>query len=512
MMLRKSNSRPGYTLLAVLLIVMILSLTAYRFSDYMTSEEALAIRTAQQSKAKANAVSGVHYAMGMLADPGTMATRLAGNPFDNPGEFQNIALGSITDEGTGQAEFTLINVVPDELGGGTYQMRYGVSDESAKLNINTMIQLDKAGDVLYTALMKLQDMTPEIADAIVDWVDDDDLPRPAGAESETYLALPNPYSCKNAPLNSIEELLQVRGVTPLLLFGSDRNRNGVLDPDEEVNAPLSRGWVDFLTCYGREINVDPEGVERVYLRERNVTPVMEAMGAVAGEELTYYVAAAMLYGTESIDKAPSGTTEVGNLDNLKAAVDASLSGDDKAQNRPKTLTSLVNTRVSLPKSPNAKDDAPTIIIESPLNDNKQQASALPELMAYTTTSKEYEMTPRININTAPREVLLGIPGFTESDVDAILTTRPGLNPLDLSTTTGAWVITQAKVPIANYQQAEKYITGETMTYRIHSVGHFTNAGVSARVEAVIDTNLGHPRMVYFRDLTDLGRGFQLGGQ
>jgi hypothetical protein len=29
------------------------------------------------------------------------------------------------------------------------------------------------------------------------------------------------------------------------------------------------------------------------------------------------------------------------------------------------------------------------------------------------------------------------------------------------------------------------------------------------VEAVIDANQGHPRIVYFRDLSDLGRGFEL---
>lgn len=511
MMLQVKQRRRGYTLLAVLLIVMILSLTAYRFSDYMSSEQALATRTTQQSKARANAASGVHYAMGMLADPATMAALLGGNPFDNPAEFQNVAVGA-SDDTSGQSEFTLINVVPDSVGGGTYQLRYGVSDESAKLNINTLIQLDKAGDVLYAALMKLPEMTPEVADAIVDWVDEDDIPRPTGAETETYLSLPNPYSCKNAPLNSIEELLQVQGVTPLLLFGSDRNRNGLLDPDEEMNAPLTRGWVDYLTCYGRQVNVDPDGLPRIYLRERNVGPVMEGMAAVASEELTYYVAAAMLYGTKKTTDKVSGTTEVGNLDQLKEAVDATMAKSDKAKNRPKTLMSLVDTRVELPKASGASKDAPTIIIESPLNESTQQSTSLPELMAFTTTTKDYEMPPRVNVNTAPREVLLGIPGFTDVDVEAILAARSSLNPLDLSTTTGAWIITQARVPIANYQSAEKYITGETMTYRINSIGHFTNNGVAARVEAVIDTNLGHPRIVYFRDLTDLGRGFQVGGQ
>src|SRR5688500_17847294 len=54
----------------------------------------------------------------------------------------------------------------------------------------------------------------ELAQAIMDWRDPDDLARPRGAEREAYerrgrLALP-----ANGPFREVEELLQVEGMTP----------------------------------------------------------------------------------------------------------------------------------------------------------------------------------------------------------------------------------------------------------------------------------------------------------
>ena len=84
-----------------------------------------------------------------------------------------------------------------------------------------------------TVLMKLPNMTEDIANAILDWIDADDDAAPGGAENEYYIGLSPAYRCKNGPLDSLEELLLVQGVTPELLFGNDRNRNGMLDPDED---------------------------------------------------------------------------------------------------------------------------------------------------------------------------------------------------------------------------------------------------------------------------------------
>lgn len=75
-------------------------------------------------------------------------------------------------------------------------------------------------------------MTYELADAILDFIDDDETSRTNGCESEYYNGLQPSYSSKNSPLESLDELLLVRGVSSEYLYGEDFNRNGLLDPNE----------------------------------------------------------------------------------------------------------------------------------------------------------------------------------------------------------------------------------------------------------------------------------------
>ena len=49
----------------------------------------------------------------------------------------------------------------------------------------------------------------------------------------------------------------------------------------------------------------------------------------------------------------------------------------------------------------------------------------------------------------------------------------------------------------------------SQVYRFQSVGTFEGGGPAFRIEAVIDTNAGRPRIVYRRDLTELRQGFVL---
>lgn len=143
-----------------------------------------------------------------------------------------------------------------------------VLDEAGKLNVNTATK---------EQLMALPYMEDQIADAILDWRDQDDNPRAEGAEMGYYENVPFAYTIRNAPFRTVRELLQVKGVTEDLLYGEDTNLNGQLDYNEmdgEISPPadngddyLDKGWVAYLTCYSYENNVDAQGNRRVNINE-----------------------------------------------------------------------------------------------------------------------------------------------------------------------------------------------------------------------------------------------------
>ncbi|WP_088253362.1 type II secretion system protein GspK [Fimbriiglobus ruber] len=581
----RTTRRVGFALIAVLIVVSVLSLAAYRFAESMTSEYQVAVRTTEAAQAKTFAASGVHYVAGMLADPNTFNGTLAGNPYDNQGVFANVTVS--TDGPKGGGRFSLIAVGDTFTGTGEsrYMIRYGVTDEAAKINVNSMLQLDPTGNTLYTALMTLPNMTPNIADSIVDWVDSDEIPRTNGSESSYYQGLSQPYRSKNAPLNSLDELLLVNGVTPQLLYGNDRNRNGKMDTGEADGNDFGRGWSEFLTPYGRELDVDINGNQRINLNDSTTDPNTQSqlLTQALGQAMSDYIMAARMYGTTSTassttsssssgsstsgssttqsgssgssgnsgsgssgsmsgsgssgssgsgssgnsgssgsssgsgSSGSSSNTVTGTAANLRTAVAASLAASTPPtlSNKISSIGSLFSTQVSLPQPANAAQNAPTTVVASPLNDPTQLATVLPPLLDATTPRTTYDMVPRVNVNMAPPEVLTALPGLTAADVATIVNARGSQSPTDPATTTGAWIFTQAGIDPSKFAALEQYITGKTMTYRVHSVGYFAsngsigNGGAVARVEAVIDTNQGTPRFLYYRDVTDLGRGFDL---
>ena len=79
---RNGIRRPGYVLVAVLLVVVVLSLAAYRFLDSMSSQALVAQRATEQAQARSYAVSGVHHFMALASDPATYYGSLGGNPTD----------------------------------------------------------------------------------------------------------------------------------------------------------------------------------------------------------------------------------------------------------------------------------------------------------------------------------------------------------------------------------------------------------------------------------------------
>jgi type II secretory pathway component PulK len=517
---RSQAPRRGVVLLAVLVMIVLLSLAAFNYLDLMTAEYKASDNYHKTAQARAFADSGIHYAMAVLSNPDNVTNLLNGNPYDNAGVFKNHLVTQANDKNPGY--FTLVAPLSPNNSAAVGNCQFGVIDESSKININAMMVLDPTGEKLYNMLLQLPNMTADIANSIIDWVDTDTTPRQGGAESDYYSGLSPPYNCKNGPLDSIEELLLVKGVTPQLLFGADLNRNGYQDSGEtnsesSTASGFDRGWSALLTIHSREQNVDPTGLALTNLNDSSVdlATMQDTLSTKLSDDLAKFIIMYRQYGpynspapTKTVTAPPTSGKGGSTSQQIQYGSLGSYSVDatKKASQKISSLYDLVNAQVSIP---NKDPKKPATVYKSPLSDPGQQADLLPKLFQSATIFAAAEIPARINVNTAPQEVIASLPGLSAADVQAIMEAQPqysGSDTPDPVYQTPAWLIMKANVSPATLSKLERYVTTRSQVYRVQSLGFFDAAkGPVVRLEAVIDANGGQPRILSWRDLADFGR-------
>jgi general secretion pathway protein K len=94
---------------------------------------------------------------------------------------------------------------------GEGRVRITLQDEAGKIDLNL------ASDEILQGLFEAVGLSPadaaRMVDRVVDFRDPDDRRRPAGAEDPDYFAAGRMQGAKNAPFESVDELLQVLGMT-----------------------------------------------------------------------------------------------------------------------------------------------------------------------------------------------------------------------------------------------------------------------------------------------------------
>lgn len=155
------------------------------------------------------------------------------------------------------------SVVARNLDGLPDTMRYGITPEAGKLNLNAASETE-IETLLLDVLGELQvENATEYVACLLDWLDADEDIRPGGAETEYYRTLTPAYTAKNGPLDTLDELLLVRHFTAAALYGEDTNRNGILDENEDDGAAsfpfydnadgiLCPGLAPYVTLWSRE--------------------------------------------------------------------------------------------------------------------------------------------------------------------------------------------------------------------------------------------------------------------
>ncbi len=153
-----------------------------------------------------------------LTASGRTEIRIAANLVDNA------VTAAAADGAIAEAIFNLSNPQPDQrwpLDGALHPLTIGHSrvivrleDEAARINPNL------ASPALIEALLRILGSDPEsahgLAAAIADWVGTSETPRPQTAMLEQYSAAGLDYGPPGSPLETLDELGRVIGMTPAL--------------------------------------------------------------------------------------------------------------------------------------------------------------------------------------------------------------------------------------------------------------------------------------------------------
>ena len=178
--------------------------------------------------------------------------------------------GAAGDGGGRRGRFSI--VAPQFPGAAGQRLRFGLENESARLNLGALLRWDeREPGAAQRALLALPGMTPAIADAILDWIDPDAAPRPQGAEDDYYRGLGVPYGPRNGVPQCLEELLLVRDVTRELVFGSQPDAAALTAPAGDAGgsrpgwAALAADatWAALLTVCSAERNETLDGRPRI---------------------------------------------------------------------------------------------------------------------------------------------------------------------------------------------------------------------------------------------------------
>lgn len=499
----RKSPRRAMVLIIVLVVVVMVSLAGFSFVATMYNEEKATRLRGDELQAEQLVQSGVENVLSSLAVPPGSNPDPAGLAADDPARHRGILV--LDDQDRKQhGRFTVLS--PRIEGGQVNGSRYGLENESAKLNIATLLRWEqRQSGMAHDALMRLPGMTESIADAILDWTDQDDSPRSFGAESEYYGTLDRPYACRNGSPESIDELLLVRGVTRRLMFGRDLNRNFQIEPEEMVEAGPSKfgalkdensdgtPWSQLLTVHSAERNITPEGQPRINLNDSNLTQLQSQLLQALGAELANFVVIYRQYGPSSTSDAATPLRE--SID-ITAPASCSLTSP----------LDLVDAKVEIP----AAQGKTKKVFASPLS---QQATNFREklllLLDYATTMPRPVLRGRININLAASPVLQAVPGIDAGLADRIVSARRGGGQAGASAELRhpVWPLFQRILDLRQMKTAFPFLTCGGDVYRAQIVGFFDEGGPTYRVEAVFDATQTPPRVVYMKDLRILGRGF-----
>ncbi len=259
----RTPRRRGTVLIVVLWVLIVLSLLVGTLAFEMQVEANVTSYYRKRFKAQYLARAGIEYAKMML-----MSGRQFGEEMED--EHPELVLATqLLNRGNPISGFR------QDLGPGGFELQF--IPEQGRRNVNRLTP-DDWREILDQGQVP-SDRWDELIDAFFDWIDADDAHRVNGAESDDSFYEDRGYEVKNGPVDTIDELLLIKGFSPSIVYG------GPADNDEDP--PLS-GLAQWMTTWGDgRVNVNAANREVLMtlpeVDEWMVDAILEGRAGLDGE-------------------------------------------------------------------------------------------------------------------------------------------------------------------------------------------------------------------------------------
>jgi len=229
-----AERKGGAALIVAMWTILILSMMIGGLAYEMHIESGITSFARKRLKAQAVARGGVEYAKFMLAKS------FESNSFEEADEDKEALriMAKNLERGIG------VSGMEVEMGSST--ARVDIMPEAGRRNVNTLE--DEDWEELLDQCGVPEEIWPDLIDCFMDWTDSGDEHRLNGAEENDSFYKEQGYSPKNATLDTVDELLLIKGFTPEIVYGG---------PPTDPKAEPLRGIAPLLTTFGDgKVNVN----------------------------------------------------------------------------------------------------------------------------------------------------------------------------------------------------------------------------------------------------------------
>lgn len=555
------GTRGGAALLVVLVVIVIVSLAAYGFTFHMRGEYQASSLMQERAQARLTALSGIEQSLALLELPAWQRAEL-GLWGDQPSLYQGVSLsdeeagqGAVrrSDQDEPQWRFSVVSPrtqLPTRQRSARSEgagLGFGLENESGKLHIPTLLVWERQnpGSILQI-LSRLPGADPELIEAWLKSLDPTLSLRPQSARSEVSEAWGDPSADPSDPYGQRRQMLQ-EGYSRQwqtrwwsLWSGGDWNQNFELDPLEQLIAAAGNpsaaryggaaggagssaglattgtppegnwgtdpagatlGWQRFLTYHSGQRNVDWQGRSRVFLNQPDLAQLRRELTAVWPTAWVNFAIAYRQFGPgiawTSRGGPPAAATAASNPAPLNLTAPAQVLLVSPLDLVAKTL--LIPTPSGTP-----------FVVESPFSDDPTQAgNYLERLLDQVSVTDSPSLVGRVDVNTAPTEVLTAIPQMSASAVERLVNARQASSQSVLPRVRSlAWLVTERIMSLEQLRQVEPWLCSRSDVFRAQFVGFRDDRTPLYRCRVLLDGRTLPARYLDFQDFQGWDRGFE----